>query len=53
MLANNSLLSGPAIPPAWSRPGAFPQLESLDLTACPRLAGTLPAEAPWPLLASL
>ena len=46
-------LAGPAFPPAWLEPGAWPALELLVLEGNPGLAGTLPPSLPWPRLATL
>ena len=53
ILLNNNTLEGPAFPSAWLAPKAFPSLKALDLDRMPRLTGTLPANLPWPSLASL
>lgn len=51
-LANNSL-SGPAFPPAWLGAGALQHLITLDLSGNAGLAGTLPSNLSWPVLAEL
>ena len=53
-LLSNNLLTGPAFSPAWTLPGAVPNLIVLDLSGNNGITGTLPSSLSyWPLVQSL